>query len=77
MKDGLLAKVSKEETVERLNKKIELLEKIQSSYENKMITQNLSSKRLNVLIYGVKEGISKKREDIILNFENFLKNGLK
>ena len=64
-------------TVTRLTERIEELEKIQINYENKMIMQESHSKRLRVLIHGVKEDIWEKREDTILKFENLLKNRLK
>ena len=65
------------DTVTRLTERIEKLEKIQINYENKMVMQESYSKRLNILIHGVKEDIWEKREDTILKFENLLKNGLK
>ena len=76
IESGLVSK-AEADTVTRITERIDKLEKIQINYENKMIMQDSHSKRLNVLIHGVKEDIWEKREDTILKFENFLKNGLK
>ena len=73
IESGLAAK-AEADTVTRLTERTEKLEKIQINYENKMIMQDSYSKRLNVLIHGVKEEIWEKREDTILKFEKRTQN---
>ena len=75
IESGLVAK-AEADVATKLTAKIEELEKIQINHENKMIMQESYWKRLNVLIYGVKEDIWEKREDTIFKLENLLKNGL-
>ena len=66
--------------VQELKEKIITLENFKSDYEKTLIMQDSYNKRLNILIYGIKEDVANAREPrdaTSEKFRNFVRDGLK